>query len=264
MWLFLIAVVFGNPVFGSPLPFRVVIDPGHGGSDQGTVYHRGHYRLTEKNVTLQLARRIASELRKKHYFVALTRNSDREVSLPARTSLANHFGADIFISIHMNSTESLPSKNATGIETFILNNTTDASSRRLARLENSILTAQKLQNSPEQTDVALILKDLRLDANLSESKLLACSVQNKLVHATSSNSRGVKQALFHVLLGADMPSILVEAGFLNNKRDRNWVTSKAGQLKISQAIASAIEEYQAHQLSKTSKSSATLSRCKVN
>jgi N-acetylmuramoyl-L-alanine amidase len=111
-------------------------------------------------------------------------------------------------------------------------------------------------------DIALILKDLRLDANLSESKRLACAVQTQLVNATSSSSRGVKQALFHVLLGADMPSILVEAGFLNNQRDRRIITSRIGQVKVSQAIATAVDEYRAHKMN--SNHSIALNRCKVN
>jgi N-acetylmuramoyl-L-alanine amidase len=176
----------------------------------------------------------------------------------------------------MNSTSGLSLTDAEGIETYILNNATDASSRRLAHLENQVLNPNTATNSPEQLDVALILKDLRLDANLSESKRLACVIQDGLVHATRQlrltegvrrprarlRNRGVKQALFHVLLGADMPSVLVEAGFLSNARDRALVLSSRGQQSLSSAIVQAVEHFRktkgtAHALS-------TLSRCKVH
>jgi N-acetylmuramoyl-L-alanine amidase len=128
--------------------FRVVIDPGHGGSDEGTVYYSGKQRIAEKWLTLQLAKRTARQLRARGYFVTLTRQDDRDVPLGDRTQLANSLGADVFISLHINSSENLrlgsrfsrtQSKEAEGIETYILNNTTDASSRRLAQLENSVL-----------------------------------------------------------------------------------------------------------------------------
>jgi len=262
-----------NPQIGSAstAPFRVVIDPGHGGLDEGTVFDAGTYRIAEKDVTLALARQVARQLRTRGYNVVMTRNQDRELPLPARTALANRLQADVFLSIHMNSAAGAhPSRteHAEGIETFILNNATDASSKRLARLENSVITGGHQPDSPEQMDVALILKDLRLDANLSESKRLACSIQSSLVSATSpsrthqARNRGVKQALFHVLLGADMPSVLVEAGFLTSARDRALVLSPRGQRLISRAIANAIEQYQSQKDSP--KALSTLSRCKVN
>jgi len=246
-------------------PFRVVIDPGHGGPDEGTVFVHGATRLTEKEVTLQLAQRVAQQLLAQGIQVTLTRTTDQEVTLPRRTALANQLGADVFISIHMNSTHDSSLTEAEGVETYILNSTSDALSKRLARLENSVISQPT--ESPEQMDVALILKDLRLDANLSESKRLACSIQKSLVAATSKRplftkrNRGVKQALFHVLLGADMPSILVEAGFLSSPRDRALVTSPEGQTKMSQAIAQAVAEFQ-HR--KNMKSRFAFNRCKVN
>jgi N-acetylmuramoyl-L-alanine amidase len=257
-----------EPSFGSPVVFRVVIDPGHGGADEGTVYRHGRARVAEKTVTLSLARKVAHQLMARGFNVSLTRNSDIEVPLPDRTSLANRLAADVFISIHMNSTEANSLSDPEGVETFILNNATDASSRRLARLENSVITTQ-LQESPDQlVDVALILKDLRLDGNLWESKRLACHVQGNLIVATSPpktrahRNRGVKQALFHVLLGADMPSILVEAGFLSNAHDREILLSQKGQAKISQAIADAVDHYRQHKNS--TKDLSTLGMCKVN
>jgi N-acetylmuramoyl-L-alanine amidase len=251
----------GTPV--QAMPFKVVIDPGHGGHDEGTIFNDGELRVSEKFITLQIARQVAHHLQSKGVKVALTRYKDKEVSLPARTALANRLQADAFISIHMNSTESGAETGAEGIETYILNNATDSTSKRLARMENSVISTRSAE-SPQQMDVALILKDLRLDGNLRESKRLACSVQNSLTRATSQLSaaasrrnRGVKQALFHVLLGADMPSVLVEAGFLSSTRDRNAVLSIRGRAAMGKAIANAIIHFQQN------KNSNRLATCKV-
>ncbi len=277
--------------------FKVVIDPGHGGADEGTVYSSGRTRIAEKTVTLQLSRQIANLLRSQGVSVTLTRNEDREVPLPERTALANRLKADVFISIHINSTDKGKQNQehldaAEGVETFILNHTTDASSKRLAHLENSVFSELNVKNYGKDShtptsvpmDVALILKDLRLDANLSESKRLACTIQKNLVlsalrpsdpihsreltftkgskNAAKKRDRGVKQALFHVLLGADMPSVLVEPGFLSSARDRTWILSAQGRFKVSHAIAQAIEQFRRHQTA--TYGALSLSKCKVN
>jgi N-acetylmuramoyl-L-alanine amidase len=178
--------------------YRVVIDPGHGGTDLGTVYDSGRVKIAEKQVTLLLAEEAARQLRARGIQVVLTRHSDQEVPLALRTALANKVSADLFLSIHLNSTAHRGNAEAEGIETYILNNTSDASSRRLARLENSMVRTGAT-DAPESSDVALILKDLRLDANLSESKRFACSIQRNMGAKKSPlKDRGVKQALFYV------------------------------------------------------------------
>jgi N-acetylmuramoyl-L-alanine amidase len=255
-------LLFTSSALAAQTPFRVVIDPGHGGEDEGAVFYERGVKITEKDITLALSKEVASQLRARGFMVFLTRDKDRELPLPARTGLANQLGADIFLSVHLNSKPHTHARDAEGIETYILNNATDASSRRLAKLENSVL-GNSDQGSPELTDVALILKDLRLDANLAESKRLACAVQENLVGATSPlKDRGVKQALFHVLLGADMPSILVEAGFLTNARDRAYVLSQDGQRAMGAAISGAVEQYRKTKNTRTALS--LLSRCKVH
>jgi N-acetylmuramoyl-L-alanine amidase len=258
----------------SPKLFRVVIDPGHGGNDLGTTYRTGKKLVAEKDLTLALSLEVARVLRTLGFSTALTRDGDDEVPLPARTALANKLKADVFLSIHMNS---LPKKNAAGvegIETYILNHATDAPSKRLASLENSVLGAEPAAPASEGgNDVALILKDLRLDASLPESKRLACMIQSSLVETPLQSAkpevisprrknRGVKQALFYVLLGADMPSVLVEAGFLNSAQDRNLAASPNGQHSIAVAIAKAIERFR--KIKDSPAASMILSRCKVH
>lgn len=245
--------------------FHVVIDPGHGGVDQGTIYEDERIRITEKEVTLALAQEAAREIRARGIQVTLTRERDEDVSLGRRTALANKLKADVFVSIHMNSTagrEATELRTAQGIETYILNNTTDATSRRLAKLENTVLGQEAKSGTQEQVDVALILRDLTLDANLAESKRLACSVQSALVAGGSRANRGIKQALFHVLLGAEMPSVLLEAGFLTHAKDRAWVLSTAGKRSIGASIAKAMDQFR--KLKGTRQALSELSRCKVN
>ncbi|MGK5085913.1 N-acetylmuramoyl-L-alanine amidase [Bdellovibrionota bacterium FG-1] len=250
--------------------FLVVLDPGHGGSDFGAIHKEWTKRTAEKDLALLLAQETARQLRTRGILVTLTRTKDEDMSLTQRTSAANRVGADVFVSIHVNATPLKHESEASGIETYILNNATDATSKRLAYLENSenpVLAKNRGDEAPQGTDVALILKDLRLDANLPESKRLACSIQGRLVHISSAQNpsardRGVRQALFYVLLGADMPSVLVEAGFMGNPKDRQRMLSPAGRKAISVAIASAIDEFRTTRGSTFA--SALLSRCKVH
>jgi N-acetylmuramoyl-L-alanine amidase len=256
-------------------PFKVVLDPGHGGGDHGAIAEDGSTRLAEKDLTLAIALEAQKHLKLKGIQVHLTRTADQDVPLSERTALANRLKADVFISIHMNSAAGAPGAalvGAEGIETYILNNTTNETSKRLAYLENTPnrpnLPQVEAGKEGEGGDVALILKDLTLDANLSESKRLACGLQSHLLGASAairaggSKNRGVKQALFHVLLGADMPSALVEAGFMSSRRDRHQVLDRVGRMKLGIAIARAVDQYRRER--GTPKAQAVLASCKVH
>lgn len=246
----------------APAPFRVVLDPGHGGQDHGTYYENSQFRLAEKDVALAIAKETKAILESRGIAVTLTRDEDHDLPLAHRTALANRLKANLFLSIHLNSSHA-PRANTEGVETYILNTQTDASSRRLARIENSVVTQAPDSNAP--LEVSLILKDLRLDANLAESKRLACTVQRHLVSETTRfqqgprssvkdvqrqmrlRDRGVRQALFHVLLGADMPSALVETGFLAHAGDRKIIASVEGRRTVARALASAVEGFRKDQ-----------------
>ncbi len=257
-------------------PFKVVIDPGHGGSDHGAIVKMGDREITEKDLTLLLALETEKSLKKKGYTVFLTRSQDREIPLSLRTALANRLKADLFISLHMNSHRAAKPGDARGMETYFLNTTSDEMSRRLAYLENTPNRPNlpSVENGGGETegheDIALILKDLTLGANLNESKRLACLLQKNLVSATSANqpparraaiNRGVKQALFHVLLGADMPSALVEAGFMNHPGDRSQVIQPQGRAQMANGIAQAVEQFRAQR--NTRLAAIELSSCTV-
>jgi len=230
----------------------IVIDPGHGGSDAGAVFDdRKSIKhlfkvpgkstaISEKNLTLMIARDLARELLIKGNNVILTRNDDKDMQLPDRTALANRLKANVFISIHMNSSSEQTQKSG-GIETYILNHATDDSSKRLADLENKVLKESEATAQTKSSNVSLIMKDMILDNNLEPSRQLACAVQYRLTQ--NSINRGVKQALFYVLLGADMPSILIEAGFINSKADRDRVLNTKSRLKLAAQIAGAIDDY---------------------
>ncbi len=267
--IFLLILLTSIPLAASAAKtFKVTIDPGHGGADLGTTYNTGTTRLAEKDLALLVALETSEELRSRGHFVLLTREKDEEVSLPARTAMANKFNADVFLSIHLNSASYRSHGGETqGVETYILNTTTDASSRRLAQLENRVIAGSAAE-STEQLDVALILKDLRLDANMPESKRLACAVQDKLISTSPRGynrkvrNRGVKQALFHVLLGADMPSVLVEIGFLASANDRQILLSHKGRKAIARAIGSAIDTFKKEKELQSNPSN--ISKCKIN
>lgn len=246
--------------------FIVVIDPGHGGNDYGAVTQAESITHSEKDMTLLLSQEIAAELKKINIKAVLTRNDDANIPLPERTALANRLGAKLFISVHMNSNPAQSTANASGIETYILNNSTNESSVRLASLENKVLEGS-IAEQPSHSPVSLIVKDLILDANLKKSKNIACRVQSKLVNQVSQRKkslldRGVKQALFYVLLGADMPSILLEAGFLDHPQDRHRVENATQRQSMAKAIAEAIHEYRTQ--SGTQIATRWLSKCQVH
>lgn len=242
--------------------FKVVIDPGHGGADFGTVHLEGKYPIAEKHLTLGLALELELELERAGISTTLTRRSDIDLPLPARTQIANQQKADLFISIHLNSTKDAhedlsasgagdsthagarSTAQASGIETYILNHTSDASSKRLAHLENKGLLIPDTSLPTQDGDIALILKDLQLDSQLIKSRRIACYIQNALTTGLPEHqNRGVKEGLFYVLLGANMPAALIEVGFLSNPKERAYMLSYRGRLATAQKIAKAIQQY---------------------
>lgn len=243
--------------------FKVVIDPGHGGSDLGAIHKQGKTRFTEKEATLKLALEAKRQLEKAGYPVILTRSTDADIALNARTAIANREKAQIFISLHLNS---LPpgtkAHQAEGVETYLLNNASDATSRRLAELENKGLDPTQGSQLTPETEVNLILKDMTLDGNLNESKRLACAITDHLVSVTKQRARGVKQAMFVVLLGADMPSVLVEAGFVSSPRDRKLHSSPHGVRAMAAALVRAIDQFRTQ--AGTPQARTELSKCLVH
>jgi N-acetylmuramoyl-L-alanine amidase len=216
---------------------RVVIDPGHGGKDYGAPgYLKG---VHEKHVVLQIAKRLKQMIRDQiKCDVVLTRSSDKYLSLEERTAIANTQNADLFISIHTNAN---PDRRVYGIETYILNLATDDEAIRVAAMENAT-SARNI------SDLDSILQDLMNNAKVNESTRLGSYVQqsmNRRLRAKYKNirSKGIKQAPFYVLLGADMPSILIETSFISNPRECKRLISKNYQKHMCQGIVDGIKRY---------------------
>jgi N-acetylmuramoyl-L-alanine amidase len=217
---------------------RIIIDPGHGGRDYGAPgYLKG---VHEKDVVLQISRRLAEKIRKElKYEVYLTRNSDRYLTLEERTAIANTKNADLFISIHTNSHRN---RRAYGIETYFLNLATDDDAIRVAAMENATSTKNI-------SDLQTILSDLMQNAKINESSRLAGYVQSAVVRHLKSKrysrikDKGVKQAPFYVLLGAQMPAVLVETSFISNPRECKRLITPKYQERLCEAIIKGIRTY---------------------
>lgn len=216
---------------------RIVIDPGHGGRDYGAPgYLKG---VHEKHVALKLGRQLAEMIRDQlNCETILTRDKDVYLSLEERTAIANTQDADLFISIHTNAS---PDNRASGIETFMLNLATDDEAIRVAALENATSTKNI-------SDLDSILQDLMQNAKVSESSRLASYVQQAVLAQVKKKyrrikSKGVKQAPFYVLLGAEMPSILVETAFISNPTECKRLTTPAYRKAICQGIVAGVKRY---------------------
>jgi N-acetylmuramoyl-L-alanine amidase len=216
---------------------RIVLDAGHGGKDPGA---RGVCRSArEKDITLSLARRLKKKLEARlGASVMMTRDKDTFLTLEERTALANTKEADLFISLHVNAHRN---KDAYGIETYFLNLATDEESIRVAAMENATSTKNI-------SDLQTILMDLMQNAKINESSRLASHVQSNMVghlkkHYRQVRDKGVKQAPFYVLLGAQMPAILVETSFISNPRECQRLLDPAYQDRLCDGIVSGIESY---------------------
>lgn len=216
----------------------IVVDPGHGGVEEGAVGPGG---LKEKEVTLDLARRLRSRLaRRRGIDVVLTRDEDRLVGLDERSAVANHNRAELFVSIHLNAA---PRTAASGAETYYLSaDANDQAAQRLAALENSATEASGTVSGRDR-HLDLVLWELAQNSHIAQSAALAEAVQRELNELTGTRDRGVRQAPFRVLMGATMPAILVEAGFVTNPEEEQRLRSAAYRDQIVEALARAIEGY---------------------
>jgi len=217
---------------------RIVIDPGHGGHDQGTAGPKG---LLEKDLVLDVALRVGKLVEDRMGAeVVYTRSDDTFVSLEGRTDLANHkkVQADLFLSIHANSS---PSSRISGVETYYLDINRSKEAMELAARENGP-SQSSIFELPE------IFEKLALNDKSMESKEFAKSVQAALYAFSlkkfpGSKDRGVKSALFKVLIGAKMPSILAEIGFVSNPREEALLKTEDYKQKLAEALYRGMEKY---------------------
>ena len=213
----------------------VMLDPGHGGEDDGAHGHRG---LLEKDVALELANALAEQLTEAGMEARLTRTSDLFVPLWDRAKLANAQGADLFISLHLNADRS---RQAKGSEVYFLSmGAGDRLAAELAAVENAGGKGAELD--PDGV-VAGILSDLSQDAFLRDSERLAVAIQAQLNQLGGVKQRGVKQAPFVVLRGAAMPAVLVETAFISNPREEAKLMDPAFRKRVAQAITRGVRRY---------------------
>lgn len=215
---------------------RVVIDPGHGGRDTGTIGPSG---LMEKDVVLDVAKRLGALIEEGlGSEVVYTRTDDVSVPLEARTQLANDQEADLFLSIHVNSSRY---RSVGGVETFYLNFTESRADLEVAARENA-------GSNKSIHELSTLVQKIALDDKIQESRDFAGSVQeaaNELVrkHNSKAKDRGVKKAPFVVLIGAQMPSVLVEMGFISNPKEEKLMASPAHRKAIAEALFKGLANY---------------------
>lgn len=222
---------------------RIVIDAGHGGHDPGAV---GPKKLYEKDVVLDIALKLKKILKADPLNeVFLTREKDIFLPLEERTAIANKKNADLFVSIHANAS---PRRNTKGVETYLLNWTDDEEAMKVAARENAI-SLKKMKAMNKQMDIVeTILSGLMRENKRDESIKLAHFIQRSMVSnldGTYENvsDLGVKQALFYVLFGAKMPSVLVEVSFISNPEEEKMLSQDCYRMDIAKAIAEGLHTY---------------------
>jgi N-acetylmuramoyl-L-alanine amidase len=215
---------------------RVVLDAGHGGHDEGT---RGPAGLTEKEVVLDIVQRLGALLEQRlSTEVIYTRQDDTFIPLEERTMIANDHKADLFLSVHANSS---PIRGVSGVESYYLNFTTSKTALDVAARENA--TSQS-----SIFDLQQVLQKIAVKDKIDESREFATRIQNSLFAVSAKSNaaaknRGVKRAPFVVLIGASMPSVLAEIGFLTNANDEALLRNPTHRQKIAEALYKGIASY---------------------
>jgi N-acetylmuramoyl-L-alanine amidase len=222
----------------------IVIDAGHGGKDVGAEGVNGAF---EKDVTLAIAKLVRARLAEimPSTKVVMTRDNDVFIELFRRTQIANDAGGKLFLSIHCNSMPTKPHP-AHGCETYILRPGRNDDAARVASRENASVKFEQSQRRYEgMTEDQIIVATMAQRSFVRLSESFAASIQREVVDDTPLEDRGVSQAGFFVLVGAAMPNVLIETGFLSNRSDAEYLASQKGQAAIAGSIASAIRSYAA-------------------
>lgn len=220
----------------------VVLDPGHGGKDPGAIGLNG---IREKDINLSIAKEIGDLIQKDlpNIKVVYTRTDDSFVELYRRGQIANENKGNLFISIHCNSTPRKPGS-ANGFEVYLLRPGRTKEAIDIAEFENSVIS---LEDDPsrykELNDENFILVSMKHASNMRYSETFSDMLNTEWIKGAGIKSRGIKQAGFYVLVGASMPGVLIETGFISNKKDASYLNSKNGQKNIAKSIFNAIVKY---------------------
>ncbi len=228
----------------------IIIDAGHGGHDPGT----SGAISKEKDIALKIALELGQTINKylKDVKVIYTRSEDKFIPLEERAQLANKNGADLFISIHCNS---LPEKTSEtrkqsiyGTETYVMGAHTSDANFEVAKRENSVILLEKdnqetYEGFDPKSPESYILFSMYQNAHIINSLNMADKVERQFKERVGRNSRGVKQAGFWVLYRTSMPSVLIECGYLSNKKEEKYLNDALGQTYIASGIFRAFRDY---------------------
>jgi len=220
----------------------IVIDAGHGGKDAGAIGVNG---VKEKDINLRIALKLGKIIKEKmkDVKVVYTRKNDTFIDLYKRGKIANENDGKLFISIHCNSTPKKPT-DANGFEVYLLRPGRTKEAIAIAEFENSVIKYEDNPNRYEKlTDENFILVSMAHSTFMKYSEKFAADLDREFTKNPSLASRGVKQAGFYVLVGASMPSVLIESGFLSNRKDAKYLSSSNGQQKFAEYIFNAIKQY---------------------
>lgn len=225
--------------------FTIVIDPGHGGHDPGAIYQK----IKEKDIVLSLAVRLGRYINQEMPDVKIifTRKTDVFIPLHERAEKAIASKADLFLSLHANS---CPTPSVSGTETFVLGMHKTEENLDVAKKENSVILIEddyttRYEGFDPNSSESYIMFDLVQEEYFDQSVTMAALVQNNFKHQARRNDRGVKQAGFLVLRQTSMPSILIEAGYLSNTTEAQYLNSEKGQNELAESICNAVKSYKA-------------------
>jgi N-acetylmuramoyl-L-alanine amidase len=226
----------------APAPYitgikKITIDSGHGGRDPGAI---GRMGLREKDVSLDITKRLKIILESYGFTVFLTRDYDKFISLEERASLANRWGSDLFISIHANANRV---RSLSGLEVYYVSDKIDDSRRALMSVENVDLKSETVTSGAQASSLKATVWDIIYGQNRSESVELGRQICKYAAHNLNTNILGVKGAPFYVLKWTRMPSVLVEVGFLSNSYEEKLLRNGFYRQQLAEVIASGIRGY---------------------
>ena len=227
----------------------VVIDAGHGGPDNGMTGPIGLPSwFVEKDVTLSVAKKLATVLRARGVDVVMTRTTDTLIALADRGKLANSSHGDVFISIHVNAPgyNTAAAARERGFETYFLAEAKTEDERRVQDMENESVKFETGANAPKGDPLSFIITDMAQNEHLRESSDLALTIQNGLIDVHPGPNRGVQQANFSVLRGSYMPAVLVEIGFGSNQSEATFLSDQDNQRALARNIAESVIAYLVH------------------
>jgi N-acetylmuramoyl-L-alanine amidase len=216
---------------------KVVIDAGHGGNDPGAIGRTG---LREKDINLDIAKRLAKLLGDGGVRIVMTRSADRFIPLPRRVDIANNSDAELFISIHSNANRV---KGLNGFEVYYVSPTLSDSRRALYAAEHSKLNLDSSWFASDSINLKATLWDMIYASSRSESITLARSICRSIDHELETKVLGIKGANFYVLKGVRMPAVLIEIGFVSNPHEELLLKNSYYRQQIAEAIAGGINGY---------------------